>query len=305
MKLKAAILILFFLICNYFSYSQIYNPFPEKYGKWIINRDGPNGPGEIEKWNLTLYETGGDTIVAGLKYKKIMVTAELSVYPSSKSIWSHDFGSRQLAFAYRNDITNKKVYILTDSNEVINGKLTKEYVWYNFNLKINDTITEYTYALNVHGQFARRKVKSIDSIFICGRYERIFSFDCKAWDRRLIEGVGFKDHFIKTDPTCGSVDPPYLYKTEFSCSPTSISRETESLPAIFISPNPASDRLQVRWFYTKQSEWFIVDCQGKFMLQKNDESEFIDISKLSAGMYFIILTDKQGHYYKDKFIKQE
>jgi hypothetical protein len=312
---KVAILILLFLVCKYYSFSQTYNPFPQKYGKWIINREGPTGPDVSgpSMWNLTQYETNGDTVLRGFTYKKMMATNELKDIPMGPymDIWAYNLGPKHLSFAYRNDIPTKKVYILTDANKVINGKLTTEYLWYDFNdIKVGDTL-KITYADETEGtvDYDRISVKKMGMKSICSSDHKIFYFNCQLGgdSGRLIEGLGFADNFIKTFAVC-PFEPNYIYSTHFSCSPTGTRDEQKNAPTVSAFPNPAFNTLQIKWSEPQQPqaiEWSIVDCLGKVILQKNNESEFIDVSALSRGLYFIILTDKRGNYYKNKFIKQE
>jgi hypothetical protein len=307
-------LIAFFLMYNHCSFSQgtSYSPFPEKYGRWLIKRGGPYGDGEVEKWNLTLYETAGDTILGGFTYKKVIATDELqNISPGPKDIWSYNLGVKHLSFAYRNDIPHKKVYILTDANMVINGKLTTEYLWYDFDsTKVGDTLkSTYSLVLVSQVEYNRIKVAKTDSTFICGSYHKRCNFYCGGnfGTDDLIEGVGFHDNFIKTHAEC-LFEPRYLYTTYFSCSPTNVFDEGKLVPVVSIFPNPVFNTLQIKWPEQDKNallRYSIMDCLGKVIFQGEDTPEFIDVSGLTKGLYFLTVSDRAGTYYKNKFIKQE
>lgn len=291
-----------------FSQTHLYQPFPEKYGKWLIKEDGPLGPGEVNHWNLTVYETAGDTVLNGITYKKVAATPELTnISPGPFDIWALNYGPKHLAFAYRNDTPNKKVYILTDLDGLINGNLKNEYLWYDFNIEAGDTVNS-SYAIAWTKQnvdYKRITASKIDSVLVCGRYEKQIHFNCPEFINELVEGVGFADNFIKTYIAC-MFEPVYLNTTYFKCSPDELNDETHSSPFISVFPNPASQTLQLKWDkkqYTPD-RYLITDCLGKVVLQ-NKMNELVDISSLKEGMYFITVTGKEEtDFAKSKFLKQ-
>lgn len=294
-----------------FSQASSYTPFPQGYARWIINRDGPHGPGANGRWNLTQYETGSDTVINGFTYKNVKVSEELKdIYPGPKNIWTYNYGPKKLAFAYRNDIPGKRVYILTDTNRLINGNLKKEFLWYDFNSEIGDTLKS-TYAINWRQGFVDYKritVSNNDSLFLCGEYRKRYKFKCEGggFNDRLIEGAGFESNFIETHTYC-LFEPLFIYTTDFSCSPTSVEDEYTSQNTVSFYPNPADEHLQILWNQQSQQEQFniaISDCSGRTVLQNTSDKGWIDVSMLKKGIYIIFLTDKQGRVYKDKFIKQ-
>lgn len=291
--------------------SPAYSPFPEKNGRWIINRDGPySNDSNFARRNLTLYETAGDTSISGFSYRKVNSTAEIKdIYIGDPNyFWQLDFGPRKLAFAYRNDIPAKRVYILTDTGGVINGNLIKEYLWYDFNLETGDTL-ESTYALKWNQfqvDYKKIIVSMIDSVFICGKYHKRFSFNCGGGSVRLVEGIGFQDNFIKTEVDC-PFEPLFFYATYFSCSPTSISNQEQSPLSIVVYPNPAHETIQLNYSGLTQEvkgNYQITDCMGRKVLKGTYTNEPIRITDLSNGMYMLHIVERDGNFHQLKFVKQ-
>jgi len=310
--------LLFVLFCLSFSQyeAQNYTPFPEKYGKWIIYRQGPVDSSPTP-YQFVLYETVGDTIIAGLTYKKVAASKPYinTPPPDPHNIWSFS-GPKQLAFAYRNNIPNKTVYILTDTNEVINGRLKQEYKWYDFKVNSGDTLKS-SYAINWRVGFVdykRIKVRSIDSTLTSGKYVNKFHFSCFRFkpndlnkdgiEGSLIEGVGFEDNFIRTEIIC-PFEPLYIYSTYFSCSPTSVAKEMDTKLSFSIFPNPASTNIVISLLENKSiAQLKIFNSIGQVVYFSNAITEMpeINISSLSPGLYFVeIKTDKKTGI--QKFIK--
>jgi hypothetical protein len=305
---RFCILITLLITCQLFSQVP-YTPFPKKVGRWVIKTDGPQ-ENAFRKWAFTLYETDGDTIIAGTTFMKVKASELLeNISPGPLDVWTLPYGPLHLSFAYRNDIPNKKVYILADSTETINGKLVKEYLWYDFNLSVGDTLKK-SFAITFPSS-ERSIVSGQDSILICGGSARRFHFECGGqWDSSyddLIEGIGFNDNFLKTHYEC-YFEPYYLYTTYFTCSPLYTESQLKNELAVTVFPNPVSQMLQLKWSGAEQQKsvaCYIVDCLGKIILEKNNADNLIDISFLSNGMYLIVLKDKEGNSYQRKFIKQE
>jgi hypothetical protein len=309
MNLRSFLCFLLFFCCIYNAFSQTinYSSFPKTYGKWCVRREHYENNNIILDW--TLYETAGDTTIGSFVYKKMNSTPTCyacTPEPPTYDAWSIPYGPKKLAFAYRNDIPNKKVYILADTNKAITGRLTQEYLWYDFDLKEGDTLKN-TYALDLKKQFDYNRiiVKSIGSMVVCGNFQRRFGFFCET-SEALMEGVGFMDNFIVTSNYC-PFEPFYIYNTYFSCTQTAIS-ETTLAKSISLFPNPVSNSFKIEWPQQNvnfPARYSIVDCLGDILVSNANVHEVIDVSSLRKGIYFITIEDNLGNYYKSKFIKQD
>lgn len=84
---------------------------------------------------------------------------------------------------------------------------------------------------------------------------------------------------------------------------TSVNETTQTSPNFTIAPNPASDRITILTSENKNYDYQITDIQGRVLLQGAINNEPIAIQSLTAGIYFIRLTDKKQISKPQKFIK--
>jgi hypothetical protein len=93
-------------------------------------------------------------------------------------------------------------------------------------------------------------------------------------------------------------------KNCIQCDP-SLSNEFNSLDnKIVLFPNPANDYIYIKGIAQKECFLKIRDTNSKIVLQfKITESQNIDISKLSSGVYFYEVIDLNNKTVKGKFIK--
>ena len=75
---------------------------------------------------------------------------------------------------------------------------------------------------------------------------------------------------------------------------------------IIVYPNPASDKISLKilkqFGQTKTLEVF--DCVGQKQFEKTNDFTDIDISSLTSGLYFIVLTNKDNERQIIKIIKE-
>lgn len=294
------LLIIALVVCsNVFSQTNVYKPFPQTYGSWIVSKQGPLGPGLVSIYSWKKYIASGDTTIGGYTYKKVTVANNTGypVFPNPAP-----FGPSTFAFAYRNDIAAKKVYYLD-----VTGGINKDTLWYDFNLNVGDTLKQ-TYSYSNGGYVIgnlRRIVNSIDSVLICGTYYKKFKFGCGGFVTDLIEGVGFEDKFDSTNFGGGCpFEPLHIYTTMFStCNITSVQDYVKE-NQINLFPNPASTELNIN-SSLKIVDYIIMNNFGAIILnEKLSDSQSINISSLSNGLYIIKVQDKSGNNYRSKFIKQ-
>lgn len=298
------LLLIALVVCgNLFSQSNIYKPFPQTYGSWIVYKQGPLGPGlgSVSSWKK--YEAFGDTTIGSYTYKKVTV-ANNTGYPTwNGTTYVIPFGASTFTFGYRNDVAAKKVYYLD-----VTAGVNKDTLWYDFNLNIGDTIKNNFSFLNPFGYNSnlRRIVYSIDSVLNCGTYYKRFNFNCSpsSFETELIEGIGYKDRFTSTNyPDC-PFEPSYIYSTSFSiCNITSVEEYLRS-NIITLTPNPTNYELKIN-ASVPLTYYVIVNTIGTVVLKGNlIDTQSINVSSLASGLYVIAIQDKSGKSYQSKFIKQ-
>ena len=298
------LVIIFLIVChNLFSQSNVYKPFPQLYGRWLVHSNGPLGPftGATNSWKE--YIALGDTLVGSYTYKKVTVASNTGYPTWNGTTYVIPFGPATFSFGYRNDVANKKVYYLD-----VTGGANIDSLWYDFNLNIGDTLND-TYAFtNPQGMDfnTRRIVQSFDSVLICGSYYKRIHFACSSpFDTDLIEGVGFSDRFTLTNYVDCPFEPTYMYDTQFSiCNITSVYDSGKNGENAFqISPNPVVSSLKIN---TPEDfvSYKVFDAFGKLIENGNNTKESINVSQFESGVYIIEIQDKQGRTQQSKFIKQ-
>ena len=93
-------------------------------------------------------------------------------------------------------------------------------------------------------------------------------------------------------------------KNCIQCNPLQTSELNSLDKEIVLFPNPANDFIYVKGIDQKEYSFKILDTNSKIVLQlKITESQNIDISKLSSGVYFYEVIDLNDNRSKGKFIK--
>jgi hypothetical protein len=278
-----------------------YIPFPNQ-AVWhvFIWRDYSG----ISKFISEERYTDGDTIINGLKYIK--------------------YYDPTLNNAVRDDSVNKIVYRYNFFSK-------KEEVLFDFNLKVGDTVL-------VLDKTTKYWIKDIDSVLLLdGRYHNRYSFNdpghigmvpapkLSPW----IQGLGYFHSNIYSSVSefsegstlyttvCASANGKKLIRGYGYPVPADFGncggiitgiQAAENSDKIILYPNPVSHKLQLKWSEQNKNaatRFSITDCQGRVFLGGADTDDFIDVTTLPAGLYVIILIDKQGNLVKNKFIKQE
>ena len=307
---KIAVVVLF-MIYNFSLMSQVntYHPFPLTEGSWEVDSSNMNTNVLSNDMSSKIYTVIGDTTIGVYTYKNVFSQHSIGHHPTcpignGPCRWV--YGAFTFAFAYRNDIPHKKVFIYTK----IAGQY-KDTLWYDFNLKIGDTLKQsYSFDSARHEplQYQPIIVESIDSVLICGEYNKVFHLPCRG--ETLTEGIGFSGNFIYRNPwdIC-FFENPTVYDTYFSCNSVSVNEQPESLiNQMEIFPNPVVNNLHIK--FTNQTnifipEYSIIDCLGRVINSGTlNDNQIIDVYKLESGFYILRLYDNKGNLFQSKFFKQ-
>lgn len=198
--MKKATFLFFILFCNITVFCQKYVPFPTENAEWnVMYSSYSEGTGH-KTVSITNYSLRGDTLVDGVKYKKVCVK---SGSPEQPTYFLTGLIREQ----------NKKVFYIGNSyggpmyisgrqqikkvNECNFSESTQsevEILLYDFNVKVGD---------NVQLGFYRCTIQSIDSIKIGDSYRKRYN---TGYDE-YVEGIGsIKKGLLGTliqIPTCG------------------------------------------------------------------------------------------------------
>jgi hypothetical protein len=299
MKFFTTLSLLFISIVQFaFTQKVDYNPFPN-YGIWIVSKYGPFDPqsGGTGTSNAIyknyFYEITSDTVIGIQSYKKVTLKST----NSSNNPEELSYGESAYAFAFRNDIAEKKVYIYID----IDGQEV-DTLWYDFNLEIGDTLAN-TYSFT-NSSDERGIVSQKPNQIFCDAMRYRYHFNCLNNITTLLDGVGFSDNFLQSTSTC-ELEPIYLYNTKFYCSSTNIETKPSKDFTIEIYPNPSQTILNIILNTDfKIINYTITDNQGRIMMLNTIlDSNVINISHLDSGMYYIQIEDESKNRIKTTFIK--
>lgn len=284
--------------------AQEYVPFPVSNVDWKIYWI-PYPPGE--PWTAKHYDyiTSGDTLINDIQYTKLL-KVDYNLYCS-------DIADTNYTGAYRNDITNKIVYIYKENEEKI---------LYNFSLGIGDTIPT-SYFIETFGE--EMVVCNIDSIQLeNGTYRKQFTYEFpfsgETCFYNVVEGIGFLGgllepmstyaEFINSILLCHHVADSLYYVNpwwevwgyneceipEDTCIISNLNSERYLNNTIEIVPNPISSTAIVYFsnpmqIKTKYSLTFYNLIGEEIIIYPNiKHGESIINSKVSkAGIYIYIL----------------
>ena len=266
---------------------------------------------EHGEYNYFIY---GDTLIGGKIYKNVFSKGYMQGLggpdPWCPSYYSSYIDTVPSHFLRQE---NKKLFS-------IDPGWPNEILLYNFGLNQNDSFKVFwsydtTYFMTVH-------IDSIDSILIDTDYRRVFHLsdaDCGMGGptTTIIEGIGtlndlfqfcngeFDGRFLE----CFGVNGASLYSPNSdSCNldivVTGLNNDLLSMDDLYIFPNPVHDKLTIA-----NSNGHKIICQielvnsyGQRLLTKKD-SNALDISNLTNGVYFIKITFNNSSIVTKKVIK--
>jgi hypothetical protein len=265
-------LLIFITLCGLNATAQWVTPitFPTVDGHWTYRYYGDQGePGDYKS-----YYTQGDTTINNTNYMKLGTNG-------------------QYAGAYRD--SNRVVYFIPDTSII-------EYVLYDFNLEVGDTI--------IHpfgnGNFSIDTITVwyTDSIIISGSYHKTISFSSMT---EWVEGIGSLNYLLNPYDFAGVSgndilrcmwnDGSLIYGATNGYCTTSIN-ETENVNSkLTIFPNPANSDFNIQLEEGTIQHVQIMDFTGKIILDhpKVNSKQFT-VSKLPPGIYLVNILDNNGHY---------
>ena len=319
------ILIILLIISSIKSFSQHYTPFSMDSVYWIKNvslAGGPNGApfcsngGEYTDLYYAFEATTiNDTIYRLVKQSRLKTEI---IYSDSWNNVYYDFETvfenGKTSFCFRNDTLNKKVYVRELSREVYFNEGSqdgiKEFLWYDFNLNIGDTLGDKTTFYDNDSEIFT--VDSIDSIPFCDGYRKRYLIESSGmnygnWDT-IIEGQGaglgiFWDNWSYYFEPCQF---PYITYHEKGCGDFLAPlkhitfRKRIQKDQLKIFPNPATSILQIKSKETLDIN--IYDFSGKLVLTQQGVQNYINIESLKTGAYLIYAQKNDGSLAHSKLI---
>jgi hypothetical protein len=321
-QLLTLVFVFFFSV----AYAQQYIPFPTDNARWQYRLFDRDMGGTIVA-DMQYFVNGEDTIIDNISYHKVMsrecgrgsFSKNSPVSPSYPTI-QNGVAAVPDAIAFGIRESNKKVYLKLLSSPISRPEI----LLYDFNLQVGDSVSLVSYNLvySWASEMYKAVVSRIDSILIGGVYhKRYFADSCLyghlgysciegigSTGMGLLPGLSSDDHahyycFV-SNATSLSNDIPSLCNYIFPFgTPTSVTGEPQALP-LSIHPNPFNDHVIVDGL-EDESSVSVYSCYGQKIkeLRQLKNVARIDLSYLSAGIYYLVISNKAGIQKKEKIVK--
>jgi hypothetical protein len=297
--MKNLVLIIVALATGLQAFAQQYVPMPTGKAQWNYTRTKTLTMGPTTYTRFILMQTGNDTVINAMTYKKIMIRQWTG---NSTPPQGNIIATQPDAFwgGIRED--NKKVYAyLTGSSQ--------EHLIYDFTLNAGDFAPNFSF---LTGNATPLKVVAIDSVQIGGLFRKRFQVatpPSTTPEFSAIEGIGSDRGLVvwRTNPSINDnytfhcyTDSATGYATNIPCSyiwdqSTPVSTETliEKAP-VAVYPNPFSDYLTIK--SANAASATLSNITGRIVFENElSKNTTISAGHLPAGLYLLKLFDKDGH----------
>lgn len=286
------------------SQSEEYIPMAEDHNRWIVKLTSINGSWSI--LDLWEYYANGDTSINEVDYIKIyrrdlVVTYYGPPYEPESNYELYGF--------IRDDITEQKVYgFQLIENGVFEGcELNEEYLMYDFNLEIDDTISSCLFP------------EFYDNIITDIQPSTYFGYETDAFIGNpftYMEGIGsefglFEVLFDPLKKEENQIDRTYLadFCRQDSCSLIVSNHSPDFNRDFVISPNPARGFVKITPpSFSHISFVTISDILGNVMVRKpvshDEKNIIIQTGFLSQGIYLLSIHGKNKRVYTKKILIQ-
>ena len=292
-----------------------YRPFPTENAIWrsSTKRYNPSN-GQLSEFLDCHYAITGDTVINGKTYhllQKNQLNRITNIF------------SKSHIGAFREDVTNKKIYIYDFNNNT-------ERLLYDFDLKTGSNVSHFING----GEGAIPIVTHIDSIMLRdGLYHKRFHITgCYDLKKYLIEGIGDCNGLFSLNFNCSGYDEEFLHCVKLNdqlvysiqdCYPNHgigsypCNYVTDSVGIseriaenkFLIYPNPTNGMINVQCLMINVQNIEIFDVFGRKVFEQKAESakaeasqisqsqishQAVDLSNAPTGIYFIRITTENG-----------
>jgi hypothetical protein len=262
------------------------------------------------------YESVKDTLIEGKTCKKL-------------DIWY--FNKDKKATYWGFDI------LFSDSGRVFYYYKNKFNILYDFNLKVGDSINLLLYNPNIPGiknlddtHYVKYKIRNKGNVTINNKKIRFYDIRPATYDSlisngmqlffqgRIYEKIGdslflygflipYNYDFYAYLRCYSDTDFQYQLKLNVPCDTiySNIEQNDKSNFGLLFYPNPATDKINIDCTIRQSLKMQVYNTVGQCVLQKelNTQTNTIDISSLTRGIYILKLTSPNGTYEK-KIIKE-
>jgi hypothetical protein len=248
-----------------------------------------------------VYHLNGDSVVGAYTYKKVYRYGEITSYPVSMGFTCPPLQAyNQFEILIRQE--GKKMFVVDEGIDTL---------LYDFDLSVGDTLPQ---TFNNWGNNV--VVESIDSILINGEYRRIFYWNNPTmFAQQMIEGIG--SNFGLLEQMGSILECGYeLFCHEYNgvnyfgdstCVYNLGIDEPSKMVSFTLYPVPAQSEVHVQLASDQQIEKVeLIDAQGRVkrlsFVTTSDHLLKIDLHSINQGIYFVLLTNSDGHTSSNKLI---
>lgn len=300
------------------SQTTVYHPFPDSDAIWNMSFMAGNCPPVQAKDYYSLI-ISGDTVIGAQTYHKLNLHGVQIVSASSYTIDPCKNTVPAYKGAIRQDINNKKVYIVPPS-------ANSEQLLYDFTMQVSDTLKGYL--ASTHSSSQPDIVSSIDSVLVGNSYRKRWKIN-PYYSIDFIEGIGSTYGLVERSPAnmmdwktiglaCFKQNDITLYintNLTSTCNliTTSVNSIEKNSTAIKISPNPFSTQTTLSvGIPSEQTEELFKDAtltvynsfgqQVKQLTNISGQTIVLPREHLASGLYFIRLTQNNKIFSADKLV---
>lgn len=272
-----------------------YYPFPTSTAVWNFNVQAvcTSSGSTVEDYSIII---NGDTTINSLTYHKLYTPFVQRNVSGICAVANDGYKG-----AIREDVTNKKVYIIWPQE-------TTDFILYDFNLQVGDTITG---ALQMSGVVDT--VISIDSALVGNTYRKRWNIN-SCYNISIIEGIGSTFGLIEKSPGCFTDFADFSLtcfqqgsqttfpNTSSNCQTiTSTIENTVEKQEIAIFPNPANGEIQLDFKGRRIKEVQLFNILGELIdVRQATNTNLMRIDNLPTGTVIVVTIDEgnQRTYHK-------
>lgn len=292
-------LIIIFCFVSFYALVQEYVSLPTQNASWQIN-----AVAMMDNLPLNPFALNGDTLIGVKMYKKIVQSNDSTMNFLNNSTYYS---------AVREEA--KKWFFIPQGD-------TQEYLLYDFNLNLNDTIHISNPYIGSEIDFT---ISEIDSIDLLGVYHKRFKIvgleQAFGWSEYWIEGVGSTNGLFYSGTqtidfgyylVCFHLNEDLIYinSNDNSCyvKYLGLTNNTYKIKRVEVFPNPATDQLTFQYENDVNQEltFKVYSLVGELFFTNKileGKSKKIDVSNLDSGAYFYEILIENSIIQHGKFEK--
>ncbi len=293
-------------------HSQAYKPMAVESATWIVTGYGDYN---LNGW---AFRIEGDTTINQTLYKKLLYYHLDVQYDNQTLEKEFSVTSSDLMGFMRDDIVNRKVYLLPVLYQFNNASIAipcrdsfaianNEILLFDFDITVGDISNDCMVDFSTYPP----EVKLDTTINIYGEPRRVLGFSQYFYshDQNLIEGVGYTNGLLNEFTNIISAVKGYglysycigsLWDCRLSTSTSQLELDNETV----VYPNPVYDEITLETNKTS-NQIQILNFNGKILTQIDEANKrnVINISFLRGGNYFIKIIYPDSSIEYKRFIK--